>query len=147
MIRLSKGRTYTVPVLFRALDILEFLFQSSSPLKLDEIAKQTGVSRSSTYRILGTLEQRGYVSRSLNGHYDYCRSKSQPTISSRNSMPPMFASSAPRIKEAIWVEHTIETLVELLQESRRGNTVLSEWHATNSTESGRYVKQDIVQSI
>ena len=147
MIRLSKGRTYTVPVLFRSLDILEFLFQSPSPLKLDEIAKQTGVSRSSTYRILGTLEQRGYVSRSLNGHYDYCRSKSQPTISARNSMPPIFTSSTPRMKEAIWVEHTIETLVGLLQESRRGNTVLNEWHATNSAEPRRYVKQDIVQSI
>jgi IclR helix-turn-helix domain len=147
MIRLSKGRTYTVPVLFRALDILEFLFQSSSPLKLDEIAKRTGVSRSSTYRILGTLEQRGYVSRSLDGHYDYCKLKLQPAISSRNIMPPMFTSPAPKMKETIWVEHTIETLVALLQESRRGNTVLNEWHATNSAESRRYAKQDIVQSV
>src|ERR1700733_13871628 len=119
MIRLSKSRTYTAPVVFRALDILEFLFQYHSPVKLDEIAERTGVARSSTYRILGTLEQRGYVLRSLDGHYSYCRSKSQPALNSRSNKLPVFASPPQRTKETLWVEHTIETLVTLLQESRR----------------------------
>ena len=145
MLRVSKRRTYTAPVVMRALDILEFLFQSSSSMKLDEIAERTGVARSSTYRILGTLEQRGYVSRSLDGYYGYCGLRSQPNansphMNSRSNLQPIFPPSTPRTEEALWVEHAIETLVELLQESRRSNTIrlrikLDEWHPTNSAES------------
>jgi hypothetical protein len=145
MVRLSKSRTYTAPVVIRALDILEFLFQSPSSMKLNEIAERTGVARSSTYRILGSLEQRGYVSRSLDGYYGYCRSRSQPNESSsnrnsRSNKPLLFAPSTLRTQEALGAEQTIETLVELLQQSRRNSTIrlrirLDAWHSTNGDES------------
>ena len=139
MLRLSKGRTYTVPVVMRALDILEFLFHNPSPMKLDEISRRTRVARSSTYRILGTLEHRGYVSRSLDGEYEYCRSKPHLYVNSRSSKLSTRQSSIQRTDEALWVEHTIETLLALLQESRRGNTVPlpmepNVWHQNSNVE-------------
>jgi DNA-binding IclR family transcriptional regulator len=64
MQKVSKRQPYSVPVLMRALDILEFLRGSDIPLKPDEIANATGVSRTTTYRILHTFVRRGYVARS-----------------------------------------------------------------------------------
>jgi len=138
MLRISKSRNYSAPVVFRALDILELLFQHHSPMKLDQIADRTGVARSSAYRILGSLEQRGYVFRSLDGWYGYCGSKSHPPMGSKRSNGPSFIPSSQQTKEALWVEHTIETLIALLEESRRGNTIpmpsTSTWQSRKAAE-------------
>jgi biotin operon repressor len=69
MEKVVKSRFYIVPVLLHALDILEFVSRSHVPLRMDEIASETGVSRTTTYRILQTLVDRGYVFHDLNGKY------------------------------------------------------------------------------
>jgi DNA-binding IclR family transcriptional regulator len=55
------GRSvYDVAVLQKALDVLEVLADHSD-LGLSELSAQTGVSKASTYRVLSTLEARGFV--------------------------------------------------------------------------------------
>jgi hypothetical protein len=71
MLRLSKARSYSIPVVVRTLDILELLSRSDSPLKTNEISDRARVSRSTTYRILKTLVQRGYVSQDLDGRFSF----------------------------------------------------------------------------
>jgi len=61
MKKVTKRQPYSVPILMRALDILEFLRGSDIPLKPDEISNATGVSRTTTYRILHSFVLRGYV--------------------------------------------------------------------------------------
>jgi len=71
MLRITHHRAYEVPMVMRALDILEFLRRTNLALKMDEIAAQTNTSRTSTYRIIRTLVIRGYLSESLNGQYRF----------------------------------------------------------------------------
>ena len=71
MLRLTHHRAYEVPMVMKALDILEFLRRTNSALKMDEIAAQTNASRTSTYRIIRTLVIRGYLSESLVGRYRF----------------------------------------------------------------------------
>ena len=69
MKKITKRQPYSVPVLMRALDILEFLRRSDIPLKPDEISNATGVSRTTTYRILHTFVRRGYVAQDQGGKF------------------------------------------------------------------------------
>jgi hypothetical protein len=69
MLRLSENRSYCVPIILRALDIVELLQRSKSPLRTNEISDRTGVSLSTTYRILRTLLQRGYLCQNLQGQF------------------------------------------------------------------------------
>lgn len=52
---------YTIAVVGRALDILEALAGSDVPLGASDVARRAGATKSATYRLLATLEQRGYV--------------------------------------------------------------------------------------
>jgi ribose transport system substrate-binding protein len=56
-------------VLSKALDVLELLQGEVAPHTLDEIYKQTGISKSTVYRILKTYAHRGYVAQTANGAY------------------------------------------------------------------------------
>ena len=59
----SDGRSvYDVAVLQKALDVLEVLSQRTD-LGLSELSLETGVSKASTYRVLSTLEARGFVTK------------------------------------------------------------------------------------
>lgn len=58
-----KSETYLIPVLSRALDVLEAFQSPTEQLSLQEIIKRTGISYTTAYRILYTLEHRGYVAR------------------------------------------------------------------------------------
>ena len=69
MLRVTKSRFYLVPVLMRTLDILELLVRSNAPLKTNEISRVTGVSPTTTYRILRTLVYRGYLAQDLEGRF------------------------------------------------------------------------------
>jgi IclR family transcriptional regulator, acetate operon repressor len=53
---------YDVSVLHKTLDVLESL-ADGQPLTAVECAQRTGISKTAAYRILGTLESRGYVYR------------------------------------------------------------------------------------
>lgn len=59
----------TVQVLERALDLLEELAQSRSPLGLSELARRSNLSKTTVHRILGTLLMRGYVNKTDSGGY------------------------------------------------------------------------------
>jgi hypothetical protein len=78
MLRLSRQRSYTVPVLMRALDILEFLQRNGSSFLANQISAETKVPLSSTYRIVRTLVQRGYLEQSISGRYSFKTSTTSP---------------------------------------------------------------------
>jgi hypothetical protein len=54
-------------VLMHTLDILDLLRGSDAPLKMHEISEATGVSLTTTYRILQTLLHRGYLAQDRMG--------------------------------------------------------------------------------
>lgn len=61
---------YAVEVVDRALAILELLRDARAPLGLQEISSRLGLVKSSGFRLLCTLERRGYVERAEgNGRY------------------------------------------------------------------------------
>jgi len=62
-------RLYLIPVLTKALDILELLQSENQPMVLETIHKQTKISKTTVYRILKTLVHRGYVGQTADRHY------------------------------------------------------------------------------
>jgi ribose transport system substrate-binding protein len=67
--RTSPPRLYLIPVLSKALDILELLQTENHPKSLEEIYRQTNISKTTVYRILKTFTHRGYLAQSENGLY------------------------------------------------------------------------------
>jgi len=64
----------------RGLTVLEAVLESAFPLSIQEIARNTGIQRLAVYRLLCTLEQRGYVLRDDAKLY---RSASQRNVQGR----------------------------------------------------------------
>ncbi|UWZ82480.1 substrate-binding domain-containing protein [Occallatibacter riparius] len=62
-------RLYLIPILSKALDVLELLEQTNAPVALEDVYQQTKISKTSVYRILKTLVHRGYVAQGQNGQY------------------------------------------------------------------------------
>ena len=62
-------RLYLIPILSKALDVLELLEHSHSSLTLDDVYQKTHISKTSVYRILKTLVHRGYVAQAQSGQY------------------------------------------------------------------------------
>src|SRR5438132_1422890 len=58
------ARTRSVPVLVRAMSVLEILAASRNGLTLPEVARRLDLPKSSTHSILLTLLRGGYVTRS-----------------------------------------------------------------------------------
>lgn len=54
---------YNIAVVGRAFDLLEALASAREPLGVSELARAVGSTKSATFRILATLEGRGYVTR------------------------------------------------------------------------------------
>jgi ribose transport system substrate-binding protein len=65
----SSGRIYHVPILSKALEIIELLQTEIQSISIEDLYRQTRFSKSSVYRILKTLEHRGYVDREGDGRY------------------------------------------------------------------------------
>lgn len=63
------SRLYLIPVLSKALDILELMQVENQPKSLEEIYQRTSISKTTVYRILKTFTHRGYVAQSENGLY------------------------------------------------------------------------------
>jgi IclR family transcriptional regulator, pca regulon regulatory protein len=57
----GKGRQYWVPALDRGLKVLEALGDSRQPLTITELSQRTAIQIPNVYRMVWTLEQRGYV--------------------------------------------------------------------------------------
>jgi ribose transport system substrate-binding protein len=62
-------RLYLIPVLSKALDILELLQTENQPMSLEVIHRQTKISKTTVYRVLKTFVHRGYLSQSPDGLY------------------------------------------------------------------------------
>jgi ribose transport system substrate-binding protein len=62
-------RLYLIPILSKALDVLELLEQNNAPASLEDVYQKTHISKTSVYRILKTLVHRGYVAQAQNGQY------------------------------------------------------------------------------
>jgi ribose transport system substrate-binding protein len=60
---------YLIPILSKALDILELLQSENRSLPLESIHQRTRVSKTTVYRVLQTLVHRGYVARAPDGTY------------------------------------------------------------------------------
>ena len=67
--RTGPQRLYLIPVLSKALDILELLQSENRPKSLEEIYQKTNISKTTVYRILKTFTHRGYLAQSENGLY------------------------------------------------------------------------------
>ena len=68
-VRKTSKRLYLIPVLSKALDILELLQTENQPLTLEAIHRQTKISKTTAYRVLKTFVHRGYLSQSPDGLY------------------------------------------------------------------------------
>jgi ribose transport system substrate-binding protein len=62
-------RLYLIPILSKALDVLELLERNTFPVTLEDVYQKTAISKTSVYRILKTLVHRGYVAQAQDGHY------------------------------------------------------------------------------
>lgn len=62
-------RLYLIPILSKALDVLELLEQDHAPVTLEDVYQKTHISKTSVYRILKTLVHRGYVAQNQSGLY------------------------------------------------------------------------------
>jgi len=62
-------RLYLIPILSKALDVIEQLEQNNASVTLEDVYQQTKISKTSVYRILKTLVHRGYVAQSPDGQY------------------------------------------------------------------------------
>jgi ribose transport system substrate-binding protein len=62
-------RLYLIPILSKALDVIEQLEQNHAPATLEDVYQNTHISKTSVYRILKTLVHRGYVAQSQDGQY------------------------------------------------------------------------------
>ena len=62
-------RLYLIPILSKALDVVELLEQANSPLTLEDVYQKTSISKTSVYRILKTLVHRGYLAQTQGGQY------------------------------------------------------------------------------
>ncbi len=60
---------YLIPVLSKALDILELLQNENRPLTLEAIHQHTRVSKTTVYRVLKTFVHRGYLVQAPDGTY------------------------------------------------------------------------------
>jgi ribose transport system substrate-binding protein len=60
-------RLYLIPVLSKALDVLEILQKEDRPLPLEAIYQRTHISKTTVYRILKTFVHRGYLAQSQAG--------------------------------------------------------------------------------
>jgi len=67
--KVKARRLYLIPVLTKALDILELLQTENQPMVLETIHKRTKISKTTVYRILKTLVHRGYVSQGADRQY------------------------------------------------------------------------------
>jgi ribose transport system substrate-binding protein len=67
--KVKARRLYLIPVLTKALDILELLQAENQPMVLETIHKRTKISKTTVYRILKTLVHRGYVGQGADRQY------------------------------------------------------------------------------
>jgi ribose transport system substrate-binding protein len=66
--------SYLIPIVSKTLDIMELLQAEKGPVSIEAIFHRTGFSKTTVYRILQTLNHRGYVSKTDDGLYRHAHS-------------------------------------------------------------------------
>jgi len=69
MPKTAPKRLYLIPVLSKALDVLEMVQRENTPMSLESIYQRTHISKTTVYRILKTLAHRGYLTHAQDGLY------------------------------------------------------------------------------
>ncbi len=69
MLRIKKTESYFVPIVLKTLDVIELLASENEALKTVHVARSLDISLTTTYRILRSLLQRGYVTQDSEGRY------------------------------------------------------------------------------
>ena len=99
---------YQIAVVARTLDVLEMLAVSDEPVALTELARDLDATKSSVFRILVTLEQRGYVAREpssgryrLGTHLAYLGSRSLRSLDLRRAARPVLEELHRRFGETV----------------------------------------------
>lgn len=77
-------REYIVPTLLKSLQVLELLKSAPEGLRIEHIHKQTGISKTTVYRIVRTFVVSGYLRHSGSGAYSPSRGPS--TIQEEGSL-------------------------------------------------------------
>jgi DNA-binding MarR family transcriptional regulator len=121
MLRLSKSRSYAVPIIQRALDILELLYERESPLKTNEIADIAQIPRSTTYRILRTFLERGYIYQNLDGQFGVRDSKLMKALPIERSSITTSLNHAVECESNLSADRVVEILLAVLQGLKRGS--------------------------
>ena len=101
MAKTSK-RLYLIPVLSKALDILELMQAESQPMSLEQVHRQTRISKTTVYRVLKTFVHRGYLAQGPDGLY---RQVTRPTkmrfgFGSQSAEMPFSVEVTESLKEA-----------------------------------------------
>ncbi|RPJ58328.1 MAG: hypothetical protein EHM23_17890 [Acidobacteria bacterium] len=65
----GKGKAASARTLEKGLRILEAVEKAGRPVTIQEVTRTTGIQRLAVYRLLSTLEERGYVYRSADKRY------------------------------------------------------------------------------
>jgi len=136
MLKVSRNRFYSVPVVMRALDVLEYLYRCESPVKTNEISDNLRVPLTTTYRILRTLVHRGYVVQDLDGRYSFNDSGMKFTPS-RSDGDGCDSCRVQECETGLPTDQIIETIVVLLRGLRCSNGVSPP--AGKATEARRSV--------
>ena len=116
MLKDTKSRRYLIPVLIHLLDILELLQRTDAPLKMYEISDATGVSLTTTYRILRTLLCRGYLAQDRTGRFSML---DRPEL--KNATVKKTSVTAVPVEPDLPGEQVIEILHHLPQTLRQSN--------------------------
>ena len=105
-------RLYHIPVLSKALDILELLQGEKGPLALEAIYQRTSISKTTVYRILKTFVHRGYLAQSQDGLYRLVARPRRPALASAAN-PPICRSRrlSPSLKAASSARPAIDLIV------------------------------------
>jgi len=72
-------QSYVIPVLSKAITIIRLLETTDERLNVNEIARRTGIAKTTTYRILRTLSAHGYLPYGAEGIYSFKYTTRQPT--------------------------------------------------------------------
>ncbi len=68
-LRRPTKRLYLIPILSKAMDIMELLQSERVPMSLEKVYQHTKFPKTTVYRVLQTLAHRGYISKTSDGLY------------------------------------------------------------------------------
>jgi ribose transport system substrate-binding protein len=98
--RKTNKKLYLIPVLSKALDVLELLRQAGQPMTLEAIHRSTRTSKTTVYRILKTFVHRGYLSQAADGTYRH--------VSGRNKLRFGFGSQSAELPFSVEVSESLQ---------------------------------------